>query len=80
MALRCARGAHGRATIREGRRTVELSPVGGLLFLFDCEAALRSAARLADAVRDADGLLAANAILTRLGVTTELDYELRMAQ
>jgi hypothetical protein len=80
MALRCARGATGRTTIREGRRTVELTPLGGLLFLFDCAAALASAAHLAEAVRDAPGLKAANAILTRLGVRTELDYEREMAQ
>ena len=80
MALRCARGGHGRAAIREGRRHVELSPLGGVVFLFDCEAAMRSAARLADAVRDAAGLQEANSILTRLGVSTELDYEVRMAQ
>jgi hypothetical protein len=80
MALRCARGGHGRAPIREGRRHVELLPLGGLIFLLDVEAALRSAARLADAVRDADSMQEANAILHRLGVSSELDYEVRMAQ
>lgn len=76
MALRCARGATGATTIRRGRRQVELTPLGGLFFLLDCEAAMRSAARLAEAVRDARGLREANAILTRMGVSTELDYEL----
>ncbi len=75
MALRCARGATGRVPIREGRRTVELGPLGGMLLAFDCAAAMRSAARLADAVRGAADLLEANAILTRMGVTTELDSE-----
>jgi hypothetical protein len=80
MALRCARGETGSASIREGRRTVELTPMGGLLFLFDCAAAMRSAARLADAVREATSLRHANEILTRLGVRTELDYEVEKAQ
>jgi len=80
MALRSARGGHGRAAIREGRRHVELTPLAGLLFLLDVGATVRSAARLADAVRDAEGLNEANSILRRLGVGTELDYEVRMAQ
>lgn len=79
MALRCARGHTGRTTIRRGRRTVELSPVGALTFFFDPRVAMATAARLADAVVDAPGLHDANAILHRLGVRTELDYELDAA-
>jgi hypothetical protein len=75
MALRCARGATGVTPIREGRRTVTLTPAGGRVFFFDPEVALRSAARLARAVRGARDLLAANAILEDMGVRTELDYE-----
>lgn len=78
MALRCAQGASGRTTIRRGRRHVELTPLGGLFFLLDGDAAMRSAARLADAVRDAAGLAEANAILTRMGIRTELEYELSL--
>ena len=40
---------------------------------------MRSAARLADAVAGADSLDEANAILHRLGVRSELDYEVAMA-
>ncbi|MEO6496253.1 MAG: DUF1152 domain-containing protein [Solirubrobacteraceae bacterium] len=80
MALRCAHGATGTTTIRRGRRQVELTPLGGLFFLLDCEAAMRSAARLAQAVRDAAGLREANAILTRMGVGTELEYELSLVR
>jgi hypothetical protein len=80
MALRCARGATGRTPIRRGRRHVELTPLGGLMFLLDCEAAMRSAARLADAVRGAAGLHEANAILTGMGIVTELEYELGLAR
>ncbi|HEV2814036.1 MAG TPA: DUF1152 domain-containing protein [Solirubrobacteraceae bacterium] len=79
MAVRCARGARGGTTIRRGRRKVELSPVGSLTFLLDPHVAMDSAARLADAVTDADSLRDANAILHRLGVRSELDYELEMA-
>jgi len=79
MALRCARGHTGRTTIRAGRRTVELSPVGALTFYVDPTVALASAARLADAVTDAPSLEEANAILHRLGVRSELDLEIDAA-
>jgi hypothetical protein len=79
MAVRCARGARGGTTIRAGRRKVELSPVGGLTFFVDPLVAMATAARLADAVTDADSLHDANAILHRLGVRSELDYEIEMA-
>ena len=57
---RCAaRAAHtGRTTIRRGRRTVELSPVGALTFYLDPLIAMDTAARLADAVVDAPSLAA----------------------
>ena len=75
QALRCFHGAIGPSTIRQGRRTVELSPAGALTFFFDPVAALGSAARLAAAVMDARDLDHANEILHGLGVRTELDYE-----
>jgi len=75
QALRCFRGETGTTAIRGGRRTVELSPVGAISFYYDVPAALRSAARLAQAVRDAQDLEDANATLNELGVFTELDYE-----
>ena len=75
QALRCFHGEIGPSTIRQGRRTVELSPAGALTFYFDPVAALRSAARLAAAVMDARDLDHANEILHGLGVRTELDYE-----
>jgi hypothetical protein len=79
MALRCARGATGQTTIRAGRRPVQLSPVGALTFYLDPTIALATAARLADAVADAESLRDANAILHRLGVRSELDYEVDAA-
>jgi hypothetical protein len=75
QALRCFRGERGSAPIRGGRRSVELTPVGALTFYFDVPAALDSAARLAQAVREAPDLDAANEILHGLGVHSELDYE-----
>jgi len=75
QAVRCFRGESGTATIRQGRRTVELSPVGALTFYFDVVAAVGSAARLAAAVTEARDLDHANELLNDLGVRTELDYE-----
>ena len=75
QALRCFHGEIGSSAIRQGRRTVELSPAGALTFYFDPVAAVRSAARLAAAVADARDLDHANEILHGLSVYTELDYE-----
>jgi hypothetical protein len=75
QAVRAFRGARGEVLIRDGRRTVLLSPVAALTFFFLIPAAMRSAARLALAVRDAGDLEEANVILGSLGVRTELDWE-----
>ncbi len=75
QALRCYRGEVGEATIRAGRRTVQLSPLGASTVYLDPEAAVASAARLAAAVVDAPDLEAANTVLNGLGVRTELDLE-----
>ena len=75
MPCRAGRGAIGETTIRQGRRTVELSPVGALTFYFDVAKAIWSAARLAAAVIDAGDLEDANEILRARGIRTELDYE-----
>jgi hypothetical protein len=80
QAVRAFRGASGPVPIREGRRTVLLSPVAALTFFFLVPAAVRSAARLALAVRDAGDLDEANAILRSLGVRTELDWETQRGQ
>jgi len=75
QAVRAARGATGEAPIREGRRTVPLSPVAALTFFLEPAATIRSAARLAAAVVDCDSLEAAQGVLAARGVRTELDYE-----
>jgi hypothetical protein len=78
QALRCARGEYGPSTIRDGRRGVELSPLGAVAFYFEPEAAMRSAARLAAAVADAESLEAAEAVLAARGVRSELATERRV--
>ena len=75
QALRCFQGAIGETTIRQGRRRVELSPVGAATYYFDIAKAIWSAARLAAAVIDARDLDDANELLHKRGVRTELDYE-----
>lgn len=80
MAIRCFRGDTGTTTIRRGRRTVPLSPIGALTFYLDPVAAVGSAARLASAVMDAGSLEEANDLLNALGVRTELDLEREAAR
>jgi hypothetical protein len=80
QAVRCARGELGTASIRAGRRQVELSPAGALTFYMDPTLTASSVARLASAVLDAEGLEQSNEILNELGVRTELDYERSMAK
>jgi hypothetical protein len=75
QAVAAFRGVSGEVPIRDGRRTVLLSPLAAITFFFLVPAAVRSAARLALAVRDAGDLDEANAILRSLGVRTELDWE-----
>jgi|tagenome__1003787_1003787.scaffolds.fasta_scaffold20976880_5 hypothetical protein len=75
QAVAAFRGVSGTVPIRDGRRTVRLSPLATVTFFFLVPAAVRSAARLALAVRDAADLDEANAILRSLDVRTELDWE-----
>lgn len=77
QAARSALGELGPTPIRGGRRTVELSPVAGLAFLFDAHLALAAELPLAAAVVGAGTLLEANEVLSARGIGTELDYELR---
>jgi hypothetical protein len=75
QAVRCARGERGTATIRSGRRTLELTPLGALTFFFDPAAASETSLPLARAVRDAEGIERAREALGAIGVGTELDLE-----
>jgi hypothetical protein len=76
QAVRCARGEIGTATIRAGRRTVPLSPLGATTIYFDADKAVEGVARLARLVLDAEDLAHAHELLAAEGVRTELDYEL----
>jgi hypothetical protein len=80
MALRCARGERGDAPIRQGRRNVSLTELGGIVAWFDPLRAMDTAARLAAAVVDAASLAEADAVLEARGIRTELAYEREMAQ
>jgi hypothetical protein len=80
QAVRAFRGVSGEVPIRGGRRTVLLSPLAAVTFFFLVPAAVRSAARLALAVRDSGDLEEANAILRSLGVHSELDWEREAAR
>jgi hypothetical protein len=80
QAVRCARGERGTATIRSGRRTVELTPLGALTFFFDPVRAVASAAPLAAAVRPAGSLDQAHEALVAIGVRTELELERERAR
>jgi hypothetical protein len=75
QALRCFRGELGEATIRGGRRSVELSPAGAGTVYVDPSIAVESAARLAAAVLDCEDIDAGEAVLRGLGVRSELAYE-----
>jgi hypothetical protein len=74
-AARCARGERGTVSIRGGRRSVELTPLGALTFFFDPARAAGSAVPLATAVSPAGDLEEAHDALTGMGVETELDLE-----
>ena len=76
QAVRCARGEVGTATIRAGRRTVPLSPLGATTIYFDPDRAVSGVARLARLVLEAADLAHAQELLAAEGVRTELDYEL----
>ncbi|HET8536656.1 MAG TPA: DUF1152 domain-containing protein [Solirubrobacteraceae bacterium] len=79
MALRCARGERGEVPIRQGRRNVLLTELGGIVAWFDPSRAMDTAARLAAIVRDARSLEEADALLEARGIRTELAYERDMA-
>lgn len=75
MALRCARGERGPVPIRGGRRTVQLSELGGRLCLFDVAAALAGPARVAALLHPHGTLEDAEARLAARGIRSELAYE-----
>jgi hypothetical protein len=75
QAVRAFRGAAGKATIRGGSRSLELSPIAAMTFYLDVDITINAAGRLAQAVAGMGSLEEANDALNALGVATELDYE-----
>ncbi|MFN8114162.1 MAG: DUF1152 domain-containing protein [Solirubrobacterales bacterium] len=75
LAARCALGETGPVPIRDGRRTVELGPVGALGFVFDARRAIGPAAPLAELIAGAGSIEEARAAMAARGIRTELDYE-----
>jgi hypothetical protein len=65
--------------IRNGRRSVPLSPFGATIVYFDPRAAIAATARLARELIGATSLEHANELLHAAGVRTELDSELAYA-
>ncbi len=80
QAVRAFRGASGTATIRGGARELELTTTAALTFYLGIEATMAATGRLAQAVRSASGLEAANDALHGLGVSSELDLEREVAR
>lgn len=61
--------------IRNGRRSVECTALGGRAVFLDVEACLAGPARLAVVVLDAEDLEAADRRLAERGITSELAWE-----
>src|SRR5581483_12424420 len=62
QAVRAFRGASGKATIRGGLRSLELSPTAAMTFYLDVDITINATGRLARAVADAGSLEEANEI------------------
>jgi hypothetical protein len=80
VAVECAQGAYGTMSIRDGTRTVELSPVCTVTFYLSPGVVFEHVATLARAVSAAPSLEAANTILCNLGIRTEYAFEKEMFQ
>ncbi len=79
QAVRAFRGVSGPVTIRGGARTLQLSCTAAATFYLDVEVTFQTVARLARAVAGASCLTAANQVLRRMGVRSELDLEIEAA-
>jgi hypothetical protein len=78
IAVECAEGGIGTKTIRDGTRTVELSPVCTVTFYLSPRVVFEHVAVLARVLRDAPSLEAASALLCELGMPSEYAYEQEM--
>jgi hypothetical protein len=78
IAVACAQGASGIQTIRDGTRTVPLSPVCTVTFYLSPRILYEHVAALARAVCSATSLPAASALIESLGVRSEYAFEQAM--
>ncbi|HEY7494186.1 MAG TPA: DUF1152 domain-containing protein [Candidatus Tectomicrobia bacterium] len=75
IAVECAHGAWGTRSIRDGTRTVPLSPVCTVTFYLAPRILYEHVAAPARAVATAPSLEAANTVLCNLGIRTEYEFE-----
>lgn len=78
LPLEVARGRLGEAVIRDGARSVELTPASTVTFYLDPEA-VAATSDLDDCVRGTTSFDAAHRALTDAGYDTELDLERKLA-
>src|SRR4051812_23350743 len=78
IAVACAEGARGTRTIRDGTRSLMLSPVGVVTFYLAPRVLYEHVAALARLVADAPSLDAASAMLVERGFPSEYAFEQEM--
>lgn len=78
IAVDCANGATGAKNIRNGTRTVDLSPVCTVTFYLSPRVLYEHVAALARVVHQATSLQAASTVLSDLGVHSEYAFEQEM--
>ncbi len=78
LPVEVARGKRGEATIRDGARSVDLTPASTVTFYLD-PAAVAATSALEEYVTDTESFEAAHNALSHAGYETELDLEQRLA-
>ena len=78
LPVEVARGKLGEAVIRDGARSVELTPASTVTFYLDPDA-IAATSDLDEYVTDTESFDAAQEALTQAGYETELDLEQRLA-
>ena len=73
--LQCFRGASGTEKIRDGNRSLKLTPLTALTFFMAPTKLYETLSRPAQAVHQSSSLEEANDALHAMGIRTELDYE-----
>jgi hypothetical protein len=73
--IECFRGAWGRREIRDGQRSLKMTPLTVLTFFMSALKLFESLSRPARALRNSTSLDEANEALHSLSICTELDFE-----